>query len=183
MEHFYYNIEGWSSEDEQGKLLNTILPIINNGDKIKIAEIGVYQGRCTAMWNTILTNSGVDYEYYAIDHFLGSAEHTKDINYYQKTLDNLNSIIDKINIIKNDSLTEVNNYDDNYFDMVYIDASHEYEFVIEDVKQWIPKVKKGGVICGDDYHVNWPGVIKAVNEVFGNKVKIIGGYQWLVIND
>ena len=77
-------------------------------------------------------------------------------------------------------MSESKNYDNNYFDIVYIDASHEYEFVIEDINHWIPKVKQGGVICGDDYVQGWSGVIKAVDEVFGDKVNLVGGQQWWV---
>jgi len=180
MEHFYHNIEGWSSESEQGELLKTILPLINTNQKIKIAEIGVYQGRGTSMWNTILINENLEYEYKAIDHFEGSTEHDKTINYHGITLENLKPILDKIELIKNDSISESKNYSDEYFDIVYIDASHEYEFVIEDIKNWLPKVKKGGVLCGDDYVIGWPGVMQAVDEIFGDKINVVGGQQWWV---
>lgn len=60
MEHFYQNIDGYSDETDQGKLLKTILKNIVVGNKLKIAEIGVYKGRCTAMWNVILINEGID---------------------------------------------------------------------------------------------------------------------------
>lgn len=180
MEHFYHNIQGWSSEEEQGKLLKTILPLIKKENQIKIAEIGVYQGRGTSMWNTILINENIDYEYKAIDHFEGSLEHDKTINYYEITLENLKPISDNIDIIKNDSILESKNYVDGYFDIVYIDASHEYEYVIEDIKHWLPKVKEKGVICGDDYINGWPGVIQAVNEIFGDKVNVVGNQQWWV---
>lgn len=180
MEHFYHNIEGWSSETEQGELLKTILPLINQESQIKIAEIGVYQGRGTSIWNTILINENINYQYKAIDHFEGSREHDKSINYYDITLKNLKTISDRIEIIKNDSILESKNYTDEYFDIVYIDASHEYEYVINDIKHWLPKVKKGGVICGDDYVSGWPGVIQAVDEVFKDKLNIVGSQQWWV---
>lgn len=179
MEHFYQNIDGYSDETDQGKLLKTILKNIVVGNKLKIAEIGVYKGRCTAMWNVILINEGIDYDYYAIDHFLGSSEHNKNFDYYEVSLDNLKPIIDKINLIKNDSVSESKNYDDEYFDIVYIDASHEYEYVKEDILSWLPKVKNGGIICGDDYHPVWHGVIKAVDEFFG-KINIVGNQQWWI---
>lgn len=181
MEHFYHNIEGWSSENEQGKLLKTILPFVRKDEIIKIAEIGVYQGRGTSIWNVILINEGINYEYRSIDHFQGSSEHDKTINYYELTLNNLNPILDKILIIKNNSLSESKKYEDGYFNIVYIDASHEYEFVIEDIKSWLPKVKNGGIICGDDYIEGWPGVIRAVNEIFGQEnVNVVGTQQWWV---
>lgn len=180
MEHFYYFIDGYSNETEQGELLKTILKNIIIGDKLKIAEIGVYKGRCTSMWNVMLINENLNYDYYAIDHFLGSSEHDKNFDYYNASLENLKPIIDRINLIKNDSISESKHYEDEYFDIVYIDASHEYKYVKEDILNWLPKVKKGGIICGDDYIYGWPGVIKAVNEIFNNKVNVIGNQQWWV---
>ena len=180
MEHFYQEIEGWSTMEDQGALLDNILNKTNTSEKIKILEIGLYYGRCTAMWNVELINRGLDYEYIGVDHFLGSAEHDKDKKYYEETLRNLEPIIDKVKIIKNDSVSESKNYPNEYFDIVYIDASHEYEKVKEDIMAWLPKVKYGGVICGDDYVLGFPGVIQAVNEFFGNTVSVIGTQQWYV---
>jgi predicted O-methyltransferase YrrM len=180
MKHFYENIDGFSSEFEQGELLNTILNNLELKNKLNIAEIGVYKGRGTAIWNVMLINNNVDYNYYAIDHFLGSSEHISSFDYYTTALENLKPIEDKINIIKNDSKTESKNYPDEYFDVVYIDASHEYEYVKEDILHWYPKVKKGGIISGDDYILGWPGVMQAVDEIFKDKVNVVGGQQWWV---
>jgi hypothetical protein len=184
MKHFYEKIQGWSQYHDQGILLETILKTIQTTDHIKIVEVGVYQGRLTAMWNVELINKDLKYEYYAIDHFLGSSEHDKTINYYELTKNNLSSIIDNVNIIKNDSQSECNKYENEFFDIIYIDASHDYDAVIADIKAWLPKVKKNGIICGDDYIDGWPGVIKAVDEMFRNKVTRIGNQQWMVkMND
>jgi predicted O-methyltransferase YrrM len=194
MEHFFDKIDGWAHPYDQGNLIKLILNELNK-ESLTIAEIGVYKGRGTAMWNVELINSGISYEYYAIDHFLGSNEHEKGVDYYNITLENLKPVIHKINLIKNDSLSESKNYDNEYFDVVYIDASHEYEYVKNDILSWLPKVKKGGIICGDDYVGAWPGVIQAVDEVFGDgftvgisdfvytksyRVNIIGNQQWWV---
>lgn len=178
MEHFYKTIDGYSSEDEQGVLLETILKNIDTNNPLKIAEIGVYKGRGTAIWNVILSNQNIKYDYFAIDHFMGSSEHDKSFDYYSTTIENLKPISDKINIIRNNSKSESEKYPDEFFDIVYIDASHEYEYVKEDILSWHPKVKPGGVICGDDYISGWPGVVQAVNELFGNKINIIGKQQW-----
>lgn len=42
-------------------------------------------------------------------------------------------------------------FKDNYFDWVYIDGNHDYEFVLGDLRMCLPKMKRGGVIAGDDY--------------------------------
>jgi len=56
---------------------------------------------------------------------------------------------------------------DDYFDWVYIDGNHLYEFVKADLNAFFPKVKPGGLLCGDDYGVKgwWDhGVTRAVDE-------------------
>lgn len=64
-------------------------------------------------------------------------------------------------------------YPNDFFDFVFIDGNHSYEYVFRDIVLWLPKIKNGGIICGHDY-VNKPGygVIKAVNELFGEEVGI-----------
>lgn len=176
MEHFFNNIDGWSQMTDQGDLLKTILSKINSNN-LKIVEVGVYKGRMTAMWNVELINRNIEYEYFAVDHFKGSDEHVKGIDYYGITLENLKPIIEKVHIIKNDSISESSNYPDNFFDIIYIDASHDYESIKKDISHWYPKLKPNGFFCGDDYINNWPGVINAVNESF-NEVNLIGNQQW-----
>jgi hypothetical protein len=53
---------------------------------------------------------------------------------------------------------------DEFFDFVYIDGNHRYEYVIEDIRNYYSKVKNGGLICGHDY--NHKQVKRAVNEIF-----------------
>lgn len=54
-----------------------------------------------------------------------------------------------------------------YFDWVYIDGNHLYEFVKKDLELAFAKTKPGGYVCGDDYTGGgwWQGgVKKAVDE-------------------
>ena len=51
------------------------------------------------------------------------------------------------------------------FDMIFIDAGHNYEDVARDIQMWSPLLKEGGVLCGHDYTVNHPGVTRAVDEL------------------
>lgn len=44
-------------------------------------------------------------------------------------------------------------------DYLYIDANHSYEGVMSDLLKWVPHVKPGGLILGDDYGSDlYPGV-------------------------
>jgi len=57
-------------------------------------------------------------------------------------------------------------FDDSYFDFVYIDANHSYEAVLADLEAYAPKVKERGFLCGHDYIGLNPifGVQEAVDE-------------------
>jgi len=50
-------------------------------------------------------------------------------------------------------------------DYLYIDADHSYASVVEDLQAWVPHVKPGGLIVGDDYNnPMFPGVKLAWDE-------------------
>lgn len=68
-----------------------------------------------------------------------------------KTCENIKPWQNRAHIIRMDSVLSANIFPDEYFDFVYIDADHSYEGVVRDLKAWWPKVKKGGLFCGDDY--------------------------------
>lgn len=60
-------------------------------------------------------------------------------------------------------------FDDEFFDFVYIDARHEYEFVKEDIECWWPKINKyNGILAGHDYDIQAGGVRRAVHEFIEN---------------
>lgn len=64
-------------------------------------------------------------------------------------------------------------------DVVFIDMTHTYEAVKQDILTWLPKVKKNGYIAGHDYQNDWPGVVTAVNEIFGSENLILMDTCWI----
>jgi len=36
-------------------------------------------------------------------------------------------------------------------DFVFIDGNHTFEYVVQDIATWEPKVRPGGMVCGHDY--------------------------------
>lgn len=61
----------------------------------------------------------------------------------------------------------ISRFADGYFDWIYIDGNHLYDFVRKDLELAHRKIRPGGVICGDDYMDGgwWKGdVKKAVDE-------------------
>jgi hypothetical protein len=64
--------------------------------------------------------------------------------------------------------------------MVFIDGGHTYRDVKFDIEKWLPKLEKGGLICGHDY-TNMYTVAKAVDELIDD-VKIAKGTSiWYAI--
>lgn len=55
-------------------------------------------------------------------------------------------------------------FDDESVDFIFIDGLHTYEPVYKDLRNYYPKLKKGGLFCGHDYTNVADGVGKAVNE-------------------
>jgi SAM-dependent methyltransferase len=67
---------------------------------------------------------------------------------------------------------------DGWADFVFVDAGHSYSAVKTDLEEWEPKVREGGWFGGHDYHPHHPGVIRAVDERFG-EVDLLEGWIWV----
>lgn len=62
-------------------------------------------------------------------------------------------------------------------DMLWIDAEHTYEAVRSDIETYGPLVRRGGLICGHDYNVHHAGVMRAVDEAYGARVRTVAPQQ------
>lgn len=77
-------------------------------------------------------------------------------------------------------------FDDGAFDVVIIDAAHDYEAVLADIDAWLPKLRPDGYMLGHDYATSlFPGVTHAVRDRFPIPLirEVIPGRQgsyWLV---
>lgn len=95
-----------------------------------------------------------------------------------------NKFVNKNNveIIRKNSKEALESFPDGYFDWIYIDASHNYDDVLNDLELSRLKVKKDGIITGDDYvdaKGKWGSdVIRAVDD-FAKKY----GFHIESIND
>lgn len=77
--------------------------------------------------------------------------------------------LDRLDFIQGDSAEVAETFEDDLFDIVFVDADHSEASVRRDVAAWLPKVKPGGVIAGHDYgSKNHPGVQVAVDDIFAH---------------
>ena len=120
-----------------------------------IVEIGSFMGR-----STYALLHGCKGTVWAVDHFrkFGEIDLWKE---FQKNVGHYKNL----KVLKMLSTNGAKKFKDKSVDMVFIDASHDYEAVRGDIKSWYPKAKK--LICGHDYKSKHPGVMQAVKERFG----------------
>jgi hypothetical protein len=85
-----------------------------------------------------------------------------------------------VEVMQGDSQVVAQSFGDGLLDSVFIDAAHDYASVKGDLEAWVPKVRKGGIVCGHDYTTKaWPGVVRAVNERFGKPDRVVDTF-WCV---
>lgn len=137
----------------------------------KFVEVGSWKGKSAAFMAVEVANSNKNIEFYCVDTWQGSSEHKEFENLdglYNLFLENMKSLKNYYKPIRKTSLEAASLFKDESLDFVFIDASHEYEDVKNDIKTWLPKVKTGGFLAGHDYYVGeydyFPGVKKAVDE-------------------
>jgi predicted O-methyltransferase YrrM len=145
----------------------------------KFVEVGSWKGKSSAYMAVEIANSKKDIEFYCVDHWLGSIEHyDKNADAYEPNIHNLYEIFIQnmkpveqyYKPLRMTSLEASTYFEDKSLDFVFIDASHEYDDVCNDIRAWKPKVKCEGVIAGHDYYADgkFPGVKKAVDENIDN---------------
>lgn len=149
MNHFYQKIEGWMDFEE---VYNRAIKQAVDGDIL--VETGTWFGKSACYLGVEALNSGKSLQIYTID-----IDKTK-VNQVEKNIFDLSNVI----FINKDSLKTLGRFKDKSLAMVFLDASHEYEFVSKEIRAWYPKVKPGGIFAGHDYDASWPGVVTAVQE-------------------
>ena len=169
MQHFYESIYGWF--DFQGTYSSMVE---KNSDGAHFVEVGTYLGRSISFLAVEIINSGKKIRLDAVDTWMGSPDEpyqqaqddVKNGTLYENFLKNIEPVKDAINIVRNDSVEASKLYEDESLDFVIIDDDHSYENCLTSIKAWYPKVRKGGIIAGDDFGVPYLGVVQAVNEFF-----------------
>ena len=104
-------------------------------------------------------------------HFRGESRHIstcRKLEHYNAT------------IVRKFSMDALIDVPDESLDFVYIDANHEFDYVMRDIIEWSKKVKIGGVVAGHDYYrFRNAGVVAAV-DVY---TRMHGIEEWFVTDE
>jgi hypothetical protein len=177
----YESIEGWFDHNDVN-LYEEIVASAN--DSSIFVEIGCFKGRSTVAMCEIIEKHNKKIKFVAVDHFKGSWEHQDDPtikNLFKIFLENTKEYHNYFYIIPQPSEHSAGFFEDKTIDFVYIDASHDYESVKQDLNIWFTKIKVSGTIAGHDY--GWESVKQAVDEFALNKNLTIKNYgnSWKLV--
>jgi predicted O-methyltransferase YrrM len=186
--------ENWYSNEQIVNLihlLNTVKNVQGN-----VIEIGCWEGKstihlanncypetliCNDTWLGNVQESIVT----GIEHITETIVKTRDV--YGTFVNNMNAETKQnYKIVKLDCIEWLANFD-GLIKFIHIDASHEYDSVFKTIQLVLPKMVKGGIICGDDYlsanisrtDLNG-GVERAVRELLPHHNNV--GNLWYFIN-
>jgi SAM-dependent methyltransferase len=157
----------------------------------RIVEVGTLFGASAIHCAKLLREFAIDGEITCVDTFLGSTE-----SYFEFREDRANrlsagrlSFLDEF--LGNVKAAGVSDYINPFpqtstcaarafkmlgvkFDMIYLDASHDYVDVLADLREWWPLLADGGILLGDDFEDPWYDVIWAVKQFSAEIGKPLG---------
>ena len=162
-----FNDLGMGLPDQDARALAAIVRQFTerHGRPPKIAEIGSWAGRSAI----IMADAGATVT--CVDHWMGNRndQGTQGVDAetaHQAFLANTQTYrnVGRIGFFRGSSeeAAAFYSYQGSRFDIVYIDAEHDYESVKRDIELWSPLAQ---LVAGHDYHV-FPGVMRAVTEKF-----------------
>ena len=189
MMHYWKTVDGWFNKSVAGGFDRMIASLPTDRPSTMV-QVGTWMGRATAYVGVEIFNSGKPATFVAVDHFKGSEEmqfHARgarvaesEARFRENTAPLVDALGHRFRLIVSDSAAAADNFEDGSLDAVWIDAAHGYEFVVRDLEAWTPKVKRRGLIGGDDFDRRCPGVTQAVLERFGPAAAVPGEVWWMV---
>jgi len=146
----------------------------------RFVEVGNFLGRSLCSLGELVQQSGKRFSVIGVDTCRGSGveglkqqdrhgdEVAKGGGTFAGTLHrNIVScgLADTVSLIVSDSVTASTFFADRSLAWVHLDARHDRESLMADIDAWLPKVRSGGWLSGDDYdEVKWPAVVATIGE-------------------
>ena len=159
----------------QYRLANNWFNVINlnycKNKPINYLEIGAFYG---ANIISVAMTYGLhkDSKLYCIDPWEDYNDYSEYKNeqpqIYEGFIENIKNsgFQDKIIINRGYSNKELCKFDDDFFDIIYIDGNHEAAYVLEDAVISFRKLKKNGIMIFDDYGWGGPEYVKKGIDAF-----------------
>ncbi len=165
------DLQGWFHPDE-GKWYEERAKELSNG---WIVEIGCWKGLSTSYLAPVLV--GKPQRLWCIDNWEGSKDQYAE--FYKELLvksekegipvpeqfqENLKTLEIPYKLLQMPSMEAVKQFKNNSCSLVFIDASHDYSSVKDDLNAWWLRVSIGGILAGHNYSKDFPELIRAIKE-------------------
>lgn len=148
-----------------------------------LVEVGVFCGKSLIGLAELARAADKGLRVVGVDTFEGSEEHKgfDDVPRWvliRETLLHLENagLKEFVSLIVADSVSASRLFADRSVWMVIIDAAHDEASVAADIEAWRPKIAPYGLLAGDDYIPEFPGVMAAVDRLVPNRV--VPGCWW-----
>ena len=170
------DVQGWDASSHPW-----LLDAIRELDPKLVVEVGVWKGASTLAMAEEMWRLGIPGVILAVDTFQGSAEHwlgeyKLPMNRGHSTLYDIflrnvvaYGLLNYVVPLPIDSINAAMVLRDLgvVVDMIHLDAAHDAMSVSMDLQAWWPLLRDGGVLIGDDYCEQWPGVVQAFDAFAG----------------
>ncbi len=133
--------------------------------------MGCWYGKSLCFLLECARESGKDLDIIGVDHFKGAYEDWSQIAEAETTdieaacRANCERVGYPFRLYRRESDYAAAFYPSEYFDFIFLDASHDYESVCVDILAWKAKLDPAGVLAGHDYNLD--GVRRAVSGLLG----------------
>ena len=175
IEHYWQTVPGWfHAEDLYRRMVANAKPYD------AFVEVGSWKGKSASFMAVEIANSGKKIQFWCVDTWKGSPELMDDPDVvagrlHEVFLKNIEPVKEYVIDFKEESVKAASIVEGPQCDFVYIDADHSYESVKADIEAWLPKVRVGGVLAGDDRTAG--GVAQALAELLPEHE--IDGLNWV----
>lgn len=174
MPSFYKGISGWFNFER------LYTQAAANLEFKRFVEVGVWLGKSVIyLAEELKSLNRTDVEVFAVDHFQGSVELAEMIkahkgSTYRQFVENLerSGCASLVKVVALPSRQASRQFADASVDFVFIDGSHDFISVVDDITHWRPKVRSGGLVAGHD--VGYPDVKRAVEHCCGRSYQVLG---------
>lgn len=139
-----------------------------------VVEVGVYEGALSRMLAALPTLKHL----YLIDSWDGYYSRFGD-EHMEKVAAGViawGAAQPKVTVRRLDSSDAVEQFEDESIDFFHTDGDHSLAGIRRDIRNWAPKVKRGGILSGDNYEA--PTVAQGVNELLPHRQLLANGRLW-----
>jgi predicted O-methyltransferase YrrM len=191
---FAEDLQGWNSEHTSfEEIISGLRPNV-------VIDVGVWKGASTIYLANLMKKHGLPGAVIGVDTFLGSVEHWDRKSAFSGLLpfrfgmpmlyeQFLSNVVrcgaqDRIVPLAQTSMVagELLRRLEIRAGLIHIDASHDYEDVLQDARMYWEILTPGGFLVGDDYNQDWPDVMRAANQFAVEKsVQVLSSKpKWII---